>query len=75
MKWRLEFYSECRHVLAHAVVDAPTPAVALELGRRALLTDYQPAPARPARSLFERARRVGGEAAHGWVLYRIAQER
>jgi hypothetical protein len=74
MTWRLEFYSEGRQVLARYVVDAVTPALALELGRRALLTDYQPAPARPPRSLFERARRLGGEAADGWVLYRIAQD-
>jgi hypothetical protein len=73
VKWRLEFYSECRQMLAHYTVEAPAPAAALELGRRALLTEYPPT-TRGTRRLFEQAQRIGGQDADGWVLYRIAKD-
>jgi hypothetical protein len=73
MGWRLEFYSERTRTRAHYVVDAPTPTAALELGRRRLLTEYQPGSGARAGSLFERAQRIGGLDADGWVLYRIAK--
>lgn len=73
MKWRLEFYSERREALARYTVEAPAPGVALELGRRALRTEY-PSTARGTQSLFEQAQRIGGQAADGWALYRIAKD-
>ena len=73
MKWRLEFYSERRQALARYTVEAAAPGPALELGRRALLTEY-PSTARRTQSLFERAQRIGGQDADGWVLYRIAKD-
>lgn len=74
MNWRLEFYNERRRTLARYGVEAPTPAGALVLGREALRAEHAPTatPRRP--SLFEQARRIGGEAADGWILYRIAEE-
>lgn len=73
VKWRLEFYRERTRILARYAVEAPTPAVALELGRTALLTEYPPSAWR-ARNLFDQAQRVGGQDADGWVLYRIAKD-
>jgi len=73
VKWRLEFYSERRRTLGCYTVEAPTPAAALELGRRALFTEY-PRTAPRARSLFEQAQRIGGQDADGWILYRIAKD-
>lgn len=74
VKWRLEFYSERTRILARYAVEAPTPAAALELGRRALLTEYPPTGVRRARSLFDQAQRVGSQDADGWVLYRIGKD-
>jgi hypothetical protein len=74
MKWRLEFYSERRRTLTRYMVEAPTPAAALVLGRRALLTEYPPTGARRPRSLFDQAERVGGRESDGWVLHRIASD-
>ena len=73
-KWRLEFYRERTRNLARYVVEAPTPAAALGLGRRALVAEYSPTTNGPARSLFDQAQRVGGLDADGWVLYRIAND-
>jgi len=73
VKWRLEFYSERRQTLAGYTVEAPAPGAALELGRRALLTEYPPT-ARRTQTLFEQAQRIGGQDADGWVLYRIAKD-
>jgi hypothetical protein len=72
MRWRLEFYHERSGILAHYSVEAPLPAEALRLGRAALLAEHPPAPARRRLSLFERARRIGGQDASGWVPYRIS---
>ena len=74
MKWRTEFYSEQRAVLAGYEVEAPTPAAAVLVGRDALLAEYPPIPSRRKLRLFERARRIGGEDASGWVLYRIVKD-
>jgi hypothetical protein len=72
--WELEFYCEERHALVRYEVQAPTPAAAQALGRKALLSEHRPpAPRRRARSLFEQAQRVGGRDADGWVLYRIGR--
>jgi hypothetical protein len=71
MRWLMEFYSERRGILARYDVEAPLPAAAVLLGWNALLVEYPPAQARRRRSLFERAERVGGQHASGWVLYRI----
>jgi hypothetical protein len=50
------------------------PAEALALTRGALLAEYRPAVSRRAPSLFEQARRVDGQDADGWMLYRITSE-
>jgi hypothetical protein len=72
VRWRLEFYSDRRRALARYSVEAPTAAAAQAQGLRALLAEYPPTPARQRPSLFERAQRLGGQAAGEWVLYRIA---
>ena len=74
MRWRLEFYSERRQILAHCRVEAPTPATALVLGRRSVLDEYPPVRARRARSLFEPAPRLPSSDSDGWVLYRLQQD-
>jgi hypothetical protein len=74
MRWRMEFYHEKRRLLARYGIDASLPASAVLLGRRALLADYPP-PSRSGRlSLAERAERIGGQDASGWVLYRIGRD-
>ena len=73
MTWELEFYCEGRRALARYEVEAPTPAAALALGRKALFAEHRPPAKRRAWSLFERARRIGGQDADGWVLYRIGR--
>jgi hypothetical protein len=74
VRWRLEFYREHQGTLARYRVEAPTPAAAHVQGRRALLADYPPPAASRRRSLFQRAQRLGGQDAGGWVLYRIAHD-
>ena len=71
MRWRLEFYSERRQILADCQVEAPTPATALVLGRRSVLDEYPPIPTRRLRGLFEQAQRLANRDTDGWVLYRI----
>ena len=74
MKWLMEFYNERRGILARYGIEAPLPAAAVRLGLDAVLAEY-PSPARKSPlSLFERAERVGGQDASGWVLYRIVKE-
>ena len=68
----MEFYNERRGILARYGVEAPLPAAAVLLGRNAVLAEYPSTPRRSRLSLFERAERVGGQDASGWVLYRIA---
>jgi hypothetical protein len=72
MRWLMEFYNERRGALARYAFEAPLPAAAILLGWNALLAEYPPARARRRLSLFERAERVGGQDASGWVLYRIS---
>ena len=74
VRWRMEFYSERRGILARYGVEAPLPAAAVLLGREALLAEYPPARARRRLSLPERAERAGGQDGSGWVLYRIVKD-
>jgi hypothetical protein len=74
MTWRMEFYNERRGILARQDVEAPLPAEAVRLGRRAVLVEYPSARRRGRLSLFERAERVGGQDASGWVLHRIVAQ-
>jgi len=74
MKWLMEFYNERRGVLARYGIEAPLPAAAARLGRTAVLADYPSPPRKGRLSLFERAERIGGQDASGWVLYRIVNE-
>jgi hypothetical protein len=74
MRWRMEFYSERRAIMARYGVEAPTPAVAVLAGREALLAEYPPSPSPRRLSLFQHAQRVGGEDPSGWVLYRIVKD-
>jgi hypothetical protein len=74
MKWRMEFYHEQRGILARHVLEAPLPAEAVRLGWQAVLAEHPPMPRRGRLSLLQRAERVGGQDASGWVLYRIVQD-
>jgi hypothetical protein len=74
MTWLMEFYHERRGILARYASEAPLPAAAVLLGRTAVLAEYPSAPRRSRPSLFERAERVGGQDASGWVLYRIVKD-
>ena len=73
MKWWMQFYNERRGILARYDIDASLPAAAVELGWKALLAEYPSTPRRSRLTLFERAERIGGQGASGWVLYRIAK--
>jgi hypothetical protein len=75
MRWLMEFYNERRGILARYAIEAPLPAAAVLLGRTAVLADHPSLPRKGRLSLFERAERVGGQDASGWVLYRIAMEK
>jgi hypothetical protein len=72
VKWRLEFYSEWRQILAHCRVE--TPATALVLGRRRVLDEYPPTLTRPPRGQFEQAQQLASQDADAWVLYRIQRD-
>lgn len=74
MKWLMEFYNERRAILASYGIDAPLPAAAARLGLNAVIAEYPAPPRRRRLSLFERAERIGGQDASGWVLYRIVKE-
>jgi hypothetical protein len=74
MRWRTEFYNERRGILARYGVEAPLPAAAVLLGWNAVLAEYPSTPRRSRLSLLERAERVGGRDASGWVLYRILRD-
>jgi hypothetical protein len=74
MKWLMQFHHERRGILARCEVEAVLPADAVLLGRKAVLAEYPSIPRRGRLSLFERAQRVEGQDASGWVLYRIAQD-
>ena len=74
MRWLMEFYNERRGILARYSIEAPLPAAAVLSGRNAVLAEYPSTPRRSRLSLFERAERVGGQDASGWVLYRIVKD-
>jgi len=74
MRWLMEFYNERRRIVARYGIEAPLPAAAARLGRSAVLADHPSSPRKGRPSLFERAERVGGQDASGWVLYRIVKE-
>ena len=74
MRWLMEFYNEGRGMVARYAIEAPLPAAAAVLGLKAVLEDYPSPPRKGRLSLFERAERVGGQDASGWVLYRIVRE-
>jgi hypothetical protein len=74
MTWRMQFYHERRGILACYDIDAPLPAEAVRLGWKAVLAEHPSTPRRRRPSLFERAERIGGQDASGWVLYRIAKD-
>ncbi|HEV8643901.1 MAG TPA: hypothetical protein VGV13_22770 [Methylomirabilota bacterium] len=74
MRWLMEFYNERRGILARYGIEAPLAAAAVLLGRNAVLAEYPSTPRRSWLSLFERAERVGGQDASGWVLYRIVKD-
>jgi hypothetical protein len=73
MRWLMEFYHERRGILARYDIEAPLPAAAIMLGRRALMAEYPSTPARGRLSLFKQAQRIEGQDPSGWVLYRIGQ--
>ena len=74
MTWRMQFYHERRGILARYGIDAPLPAEAVRLGWKAVLAEHPSTPRRRRLSLFERAERIGGQDASGWVLYRIVRD-
>lgn len=74
MKWRVELYHERRGILTSHVVEAALPAEAVRLGWKAVLAEYPSIPRSSRLGLFERAERVGGRDASGWVLYRIVKD-
>ncbi len=74
MKWLMEFYNERRGILASCRVEAPLPPAAVVLGRQAVLAKHPATPRRGGRGLFERAQRVEGQDASGWILHRIVKD-
>jgi hypothetical protein len=74
MKWHMEFYHERRGILARYGVEAPLPAAAVVLGRRALLADHPSPPPARRTSLFKRAQIIEGQNADGWILYRMVRD-
>jgi len=74
MKWIVEFYHERRRLLARYGVEAPLPAEAVVLGRRALLAEHPSPPPARRTSLFKQAQLVEGQNADGWILYRIVRD-
>ena len=74
MRWLMEFYNERRGILTRYGTEAPLPAAAVLLGRKAVLAEYPTPPRKGRLSLFERAERIDGQDASGWVLYRILRQ-
>jgi len=74
MKWLMQFYNERRGILARYGIEAPLPAEAVRLGWKAVLAEHPSTPRGSWLSLFERAQRVEGQDASGWVLYRIVKD-
>jgi len=74
VRWLLEFHDERRGLSWRHGVEAPLPADAVRLAWKALLAGHPPIARRGRPSLFERARRAGGEDESGWALYRIRRD-
>lgn len=74
MKWLIEFYDESRGILARYAIETPLPAEAVRLGRKALLAEHPPTSRRRRLNVLEQARRVEGQEASPWVLYRIGKD-
>jgi hypothetical protein len=74
MKWLMQFYNERRGILARYSIEAPLPAEAVSLGWKAVRAEHPSGRRRGRLSLFERAERVGGQDASGWVLYRLGKD-
>ena len=70
----MEFYHERRGILARYRIEAPLPAEAVVLGRRALLAEHPSPPPARRPSLFKQAQLVEGQHADGWILYRIVRD-
>ena len=75
MRWLVEFYNEKRGMLARYGVEAPLPVAAILLGRNAAFREVSTGSSATEAELVERAERVGGQDASGWVLYRIVNNR
>jgi len=73
MKWVVDFYHQRRALVARYDIDAPSAASAVAAGRRAMLAEYPPAPARGRPTLFQQAERIGGQDGSGWIVYRIVK--
>lgn len=75
MRWRMEFHQEGSGVLETYSIEAPSPAAAVVLGRKALLEAHPSALGATRRSsLWDRAQRLSACDASGWVLYRIGKD-
>jgi hypothetical protein len=74
VKRLMQFYNERRGILARYSIEAPLPAEAVQLGWKAVLAEHPSTPRRSRLGLFERAERIGGRDASGWVLYRIVRD-
>jgi hypothetical protein len=74
MKWLLQFYNERLGILARYDVEAALPAEAILLGWEAVRAEHPSTPRRRRLRLFEQAKRIGGQDASGWVLYRIGKD-
>jgi len=74
MKWLMEFYNERRGILASCRVEAPLPAAAMLLGRQVVLAEHPGTPRKGRLGLFERAQRIEGQDASGWILHRIVKQ-
>ena len=74
MKWRMQFYHGRRGILARYDIDARLPSEAVRLGWKTVLAEHPSIPRRGRLTLFERAERIGGQDASGWVLYRIGKD-
>ena len=74
MKWLMEFYNERRGILARYGSEAALPSGEVVVGLSAVLAEFPSTPRRGRPSLFERAQRLGGQDASGWVLYRIVND-
>ena len=74
MRWLMEFYNERRGIWARYGIEAPLPAAAAVLGLNAAIAEFPTPPRKGRLSLFERAERIGGRDASGWVLLRIVKD-